>query len=91
MWSKTNGSAKARLAYESGPGAKFGGKSHALLMESTRYLEHARYQGAFSAASIRASKSWCPGLGSHWKGDHRRWSLPSGAQILVSPGRDRSQ
>jgi hypothetical protein len=77
-------------AYESGfGGAKFGGKSLALLMEATRYLEHPRYRGIiFRREYPRLEElmgrawDWYPGLSGHWSGDHRRWTFRSGAQIL---------
>jgi hypothetical protein len=76
-------------AYESGfGGAKFGGKSLALVMEATRYTWHPRYRGIIFRRTyprleelLDRAKQWYPGLGAVCT-DGKDWVFPSGAKIL---------
>jgi hypothetical protein len=78
-------------AYESGyGGAKFGGKSLALLMEGARYSGHPRYRGVIFRRTyphlselMDRAWSWFPGLGAAWNGDEHAWRFPSGARLLM--------
>ena len=79
-------------AYESGyGGAKFGGKSIAMLMESTRNLWHPGYRGIIFRRTYRhlmelidRAYSWFPGLGGTWRGDDHVWVFRNGARILMA-------
>ncbi len=77
-------------AYESGyGGAKYGGKSLALLAEAIRYIDHPGYRGVLfrvdyprlSELMDRAQQRY-PSIGGHWRGDSHTWAFPSGAQVL---------
>ena len=78
-------------AYESGfGGAKFGGKTLAMLAESARGIDHPRYRGViFRRTYPRLQEvmdrawQWFPSLGGHWQGDQKRWRFPSGASIAM--------
>ncbi len=78
-------------AFESGyVGAKGGGKTLAMLMESTRGVYHPRYRGIiFRRTYPRLQEvmdrawDWFPGLGARWDGDGHRWVFPSGAMISM--------
>jgi hypothetical protein len=78
-------------AYESGfGGAKFGGKTLALLAESARGIAHPGYRGViFRRTYPRLGEvmdrawQWFPSLGGHWQGDQKRWRFPSGATIAM--------
>lgn len=76
-------------AYESGfGGAKFGGKSFALIFEALRYVAHPRYRGIIFrrtypnlAELIDRAKQFYPALGGEWNGSEHVWRFPSGAHI----------
>jgi hypothetical protein len=78
-------------AYESGfGGAKFGGKTLALLMESARHIGHPRYRGILFRRTyprlqevLDRAWEWFPGMGGTWRGDEHRWLFPSGASIAM--------
>jgi hypothetical protein len=76
-------------AYESGfGGAKFGGKSIALLMEAVRGVRHPRYHAVIFRRTYPRLQElldrtwlWFPGNGARWDGDGHRWVWPSGGNI----------
>lgn len=78
-------------AYESGfGGAKFGGKSLALLMESTRYTHHPAYRGILFRRTypeltelMDRAWAWFPRVGGSWSGDNKTWSFRNGAKVLM--------
>lgn len=78
-------------AYESGfGGAKFGGKTLALLMDMARYHKEPEYKAIIFRRTfprlqevIDRSFQWYPSLGGSWNGDYNRWTFPSGATIAL--------
>jgi hypothetical protein len=78
-------------AYESGfGGAKFGGKTLGLLMESTRHTPHPLYRGIIFRRTypqlqevLDRAWQWFPRMGASWSGDTHAWTFPSGAKLLM--------
>lgn len=80
-------------AYESGfGGAKFGGKSLALLMEGVRYHHHPRYRGIIFRRThpqlvdlLDRAHVWFPhsGLEAKWDGEERAWVFPAGGRLFL--------
>ncbi len=69
-------------------GSKFPGKTHALLFESTRQVDKARYKALILRRTFpqlqelmdRAQEHF-PKMGARWEGEEKRWRFPSGATI----------
>jgi hypothetical protein len=69
-------------------GAKFPGKTHALIFEATRQIEKPQYKAKIIRRTFtqlqeimdRASLYY-PSIGGKWEGEERRWRFSSGATI----------